>query len=506
MRTLARARALARSLARRAPQWTIEIMLVGGRRAVGAAAAAEPELAVRSVSSLLDLDVEALLARHEEEALTVLLLPHVLTRLLAEAPQPVIHLPSSAWILAELEPLQGLLELHGVVLAPRTAQALPRDGLEPSAEQLERAGRIDPTLIGVDAGVAAAEFLTWWGRHTLEALGSLDGMSVGYRPEDQPWLARFLELAPARFGTGVLDEAEFDLSLWNLDRHVLTQEHGRLIADGGRTVRLLNLPGFDPDRPYRLAANASRARVSRSPVLRPLCEAYAQELREAGWNDDEHRHDVGRRLAGGLVYDDALRSIYGRALALGEQFGDIFSEHGSAAFLSWLAEAEPEGRAIWHQPLPPLQGLPGATRRTAHLSGPRRRGRPRLRALVLGVRPAGARHPRPNSCRPPRAPRLRAHGYGSVAETGPPAPEPALAPPEDAPDAPSVPAREPSGGPADSHEQASAGAELGVRLTGYLGHVLGLGSAARGLCRGPACDRSGAKHGQRSRSTTFRHR
>ena len=63
MRTLARARALARSLARREPQWTIEIMLVGGRRAVDAAAEAEPELAVRSVSTLLDIDVEALLAR-----------------------------------------------------------------------------------------------------------------------------------------------------------------------------------------------------------------------------------------------------------------------------------------------------------------------------------------------------------------------------------------------------------------------------------------------------------
>ena len=478
MRTLARARALARSLARRAPQWTIEIMLVGGRRAVGAAAAAEPELAVRSVSSLLDLDVEALLARHEEEALTVLLLPHVLTRLLAEAPQPVIHLPSSAWILAELEPLQGLLELHGVVLAPRTAQALPRDGLEPSAEQLERAGRIDPTLIGVDAGVAAAEFLTWWGRHTLEAFGSLDGMSVGYRPEDQPWLARFLELAPARFGTGVLDEAEFDLSLWNLDRHVLTQEHGRLIADGGRTVRLLNLPGFDPDRPYRLAANASRARVSRSPVLRPLCEAYAQELREAGWNDDEHRHDIGRRLAGGLVYDDALRSTYGRALALGEQFGDIFSEHGSAAFLSWLAEASPRGaryginRYLLYRV---SRERPDVLRTYPDLDG--EDGPDFVRwCWGFGQQELGI----PSEFMPPApgAAPARARVW-QRAETGPPAPEPALAPPEDAPDAPSVPAREPSGGPADSHEQASAGAELGVRLTGYMGHTLGLGAAAR---------------------------
>ena len=42
-----------------------------------------------------------------------------------------------------------------------------------------------------------------------------------------------------------------------------------------RALRFLNLPGFDPDRPYQLNAMASRARVSRSPVLRELCERYA---------------------------------------------------------------------------------------------------------------------------------------------------------------------------------------------------------------------------------------
>src|SRR6202008_1902481 len=83
--------------------------------------------------------------------------------------------------------------------------------------------------------------------------------------------------------------------------------------------------------------------VSRSPVLRGLCEGYARELREAGWKDDEHRHDVGRRLAGGLVYDEGLRAIYGRAPAMGEQFGDIFEPAGSEAFLGWLGEPAPRG-------------------------------------------------------------------------------------------------------------------------------------------------------------------
>ncbi len=54
---------------------------------------------------------------------------------------------------------------------------------------------------------------------------------------------------------------------------------------------------------------ASRARVSRSPVLHELCERYAERAggRPAG-GMSEHREEVGRRLADGLVYDDSLRA------------------------------------------------------------------------------------------------------------------------------------------------------------------------------------------------------
>jgi glycosyltransferase involved in cell wall biosynthesis len=343
MRTLPRARTLVESLRRHEPAWSTGVMLIGRERAIAAARGADPLLSIRSASEVLDLDVETLLARHDEDDLTILLLPHLLLRMLDDDGEPVVHLPSTTWLLDGLRPLEELVARSGVVLVPRTAVDVPDDGLEPSHAQLERAGRIDATIIAVDARAAAREFLQWWGAHVERALGSLDALSVGDRPEDRPWLSRFLELAPARFQTGVLEDAGFNLSLWNLDRHELAEREGGVTVDQRWPLRLLNLPGFDPDRPYRLAANASRARVSRSPVLRALCLGYAEQLRACGWDDAEHRHEVGRRLFGGIVYDDALRAIYGRALSLGEDFGDLFSEGGTEAFLAWLSQPAPRG-------------------------------------------------------------------------------------------------------------------------------------------------------------------
>ncbi len=465
MRTLPRARALVASLRRNQPEWPVGVLLIGGEDAIAAKARAERELSISSVSQILELDVETLLARHDEEDLTVLLLPHLLLRLLEQDSQPLVHLPSSAWLLGDLRPLETLLDEAGVVLVPRATIDVPEDGLEPSRSELDRAGRIDPTVIAVDTGAPAREFLTWWSGHVERSLGSLDALSVGDRPEDRPWLSRFLELAPARFATGVLEDSGCNLSLWNLHRHVLTESPQGVVVDGRAPLRFLNLPGFDPDRPYRLAANASRARVSRAPVLRGLCERYAEELRAGGWDDAEHRHEVGRRLFGGLVYDDALRAIYGRALALGEDFGDPFAEAGTRAFLAWLEQPAPRGgrsginRYVFYRvsrersdvlrAYPDLDGDDAvgfvewcwAFGRT-ELAIPDR---------FMPPSPRGAHAPKPAAA----ADEGLVPG-GEVAP--PPPPAPALA----------------------RKARAPTSDELAVRLTGYMGHTLGLGAAARG--------------------------
>src|SRR6185437_9219103 len=235
--------------------------------------------------------------------------------------------------------------------------------------------------------------------------------------------------------------------------------------------------------------NASRARVSRSPVLRTLCESYAHELRAQGWNDAEHRHEVGRRLYGGLVYDDALRAIYARALALGEDFGDVFGEAGTGAFLQWLEQPAPRGagyginryvfyrvsreRADVLRAYPDLDDPDDAAGFLAwcRAFGQAELGIPeRFMPWQGGAPPAPPRpletsSPAPAQQRPQRRREPAARGRHD----------------EDSGQASvSVAERRPK--PA-----AVATADgLAVRLTGYMGHTLGLGAAARGYVAGLA--------------------
>ena len=153
---------------------------------------------------------------------------------------------------------------------------MPDDGLEPSREQLDRAGRIDDTVMAIDGGRRRASCWRGGSLTSRQTLGSLDAFAVGARPEDRPWLARFLELAPGALRHGRARRRGHQpeqVEPAHATRCDASAERGR---STGAPLRFVNLLGFDPDRPYRLAANASRARISRSPVLRGLVERYAE--------------------------------------------------------------------------------------------------------------------------------------------------------------------------------------------------------------------------------------
>lgn len=451
---LPQARALGRSLARYQPDWPLDVVLIGGQAAIEVALVAEQSLRLRSAAELLEIDVERLLARHEEQDLVVLLAPRLLQAFIREANAPLLHLPPSAWVLGPLETIEAALSARPVLLAPRASADLSDDGLGPSSQQLDWAGRIDEAIIGVDGSSAASGFLEWWAVQVEATIGSLDGAHVGARPEDRPWLARALELAPARFSTAVLEAPGCNLSMWNLHLHTLEQVGEGVLVDGGWPARFMNLPGFEPDRPHRLSAIASRVRVSASPALRELCVAYAEELRKAGWQDADLRRRVGERLADGVVYDDSLRALYGRSLALGADFGDLFSEQGTKAFTEWLSGPAPEGSAL------------GVNRylfyRVAHERPDVLRAYPDIDGAdgpgyvawcwAFGREELGI----PDHYMPPR-------------ERDP---QPVQQPVAALTEAPEARAR----------QRPASGIDgvLAVRVTGYLGHTLGLGSAARG--------------------------
>jgi glycosyltransferase involved in cell wall biosynthesis len=462
--TMPQARALGRSLARHQPDWPLDILLVAGEQVVSVAESEEP--LVRSAARELDIDVETLLASHAAEDLSILLLPRMLQRYAARTVEPVLHLPSSAWVLGALEPIAAALSNRSVLLVPRMPADVPNDGLEPSRAQMELEGRIDEAIMAVDGTPGAEGFLVWWGQHVEQTLGSPDARQSGGRPEDRPWLARYLELAPARFATGVLDDPGCNLNMWNLHNRMLDSGPDGVTVDGRWPLRFLNLPDFDPTRPYRLAPRASRVRVSRSPALHELCERYAGELLDCGWRDSERREEVGRRLADGIVYDDSLSAAYAWALTLGEDFGDVFSEEGTRAFLAWLAGPAPRGgahgvsRYLFHRvarerpdvmrAYPDLDGIGGA----GYVAWCWAFGREEL-AIPESFMP-----PRPGVAPLTGSPAAPDIGEGAAREVGAAA-------------RPVSPAHRPT--------QGTDGPA--VRLTGYLGHTLGLGAAARGYAQ-----------------------
>jgi len=456
--SLPRARALGRSLARHQPDWLFEVVLLAEEDVVGALVDEDDSVAVHPIRRDLDVDLGALLALHDERELSTLLAPALLQRCVRQVSEPVLHLPSSVWVLAPLEPVEASLREHSVLLAPRSSAEMPDDGLAPSRAQLDRAGRMEETIMAVDGGADALAFLAWWRAHAEQALGSLDARHSSDRPEDRPWLGRFLELAPARFSTGVLDDPGCNLSMWNLHRHLLTGSPDAPLVDGRRPLRFLNLPGFDPDHPHRLSVDASRARVSRSPILHDLCESYAAQLRDCGWSDPDHHAEVGRRLSHGLVYDESMRAAYATALALGEPIGDLFGDQGTNAFLAWLEGPAPRGAAhginryVFHRV---ARERPDVVRAYPDLDGPEGAeyvawcwafGRDELDL--------------PERFMPPRPGQTPA-GVAELAQRP----------------APQAPAQQPVPAAAVA---ATANDAVAVRMTGYLGHTLGLGAAARG--------------------------
>jgi glycosyltransferase involved in cell wall biosynthesis len=467
--TVPQARVLAASLLRHNPESSLDVVLIA-REALGDSTF-EP-VPLESVLPDFDVDVETLIACHDERDLIPLLLPRFLEAYCKQADGPVLHLPPTVLVTGDLGPVADVLRAHSVLLSPRTTHDPPNDGLGPSVAELESVGRISETIIGVDGGLEAQGFLGWWGGHLESMLGSLDGTEARGRPEDRPWLARLLELAPARFATAVLDDPGCNVSQWSLHERGLEWTPAGVRIDG-LPLRFIDFTGFDPDHPYRLSATATRVRVSRSEGLRELCASYATELLVAGWRAGEDHGEVGRHLANGLVYDEVLARLHTRAIALGEHFGDVFEGPGSAAFTIWLSGPAPRGaehgitRYVFYRV---LRERPDVMRAYLDLDGPdgaeyvawcRAFGREELEIpeCFMPAAPSGARPNTDASERPrePEAPR------GDDADGGP--------------------GRE--SGELDSHAQPGSN-DVGppaVRVSGYLGHALGLGSAARGYAQ-----------------------
>ena len=451
--TLAQARVMARSLHAHHPDWELELAYVGRTRDTRAR---HDSWQVTSVEESLGLDVEAMLSLYTPETLVRLLTPRVLRESARRHAGPVIHMPAGALVMDTLSPVAAPLGARPAVLVLRAESEPPADDLEPSRRQLFEAGRISPELIGVYPSETADAFLSWWIDRLDRIVGSPDGQRLGHIAEDHGWAYRSLELAPMLFDATVITDPGCNLSAWNLHEHELERVADRLVLDGGRPVRLFDLSGFDPGRRYALSAISTRVKLSRSPLLRELADTYAEQLLAAGWAEGRSRADIGRRLANGLVYDEALERLHDAARTLGQDPGDVFAADGTERFMAWLTAPAVRG------------GASGVNRyvfdRVLHERGDVVDAFPDL----------------DDADGPSFVEWCRTHGRGELQFPDALLPQP----PASATSAPRAVDPDPSiDAVTDAPAARRAGDSLGVRVTGYMGHVLGLGSAARSYAR-----------------------
>lgn len=456
---LSQARVMARSLRHHHPDWDVEVVLIGS-----ITTQADEPFRLVSVRDALGLDAEDLLARHPTHELVTLLVPRLLEARTQSSSRPILHLPANAWVLGDLTPWVLALKEHSVLLAPRLSGEIPEDGLTPTSRALADHGRVATDLIGVSGSGCTARFLRWWNERLESVLGRPDGGTLGHARRDRDWVIhRWLELGPALFSAALLTGPGDHLSAWNLHEHRLQQVGNDILVDNGKPLRLMTFEGFEPERPYRLNADAGRVRVSRSPALRCLTVRYAAELQAADWTDTSRRRDVGGTLANGLIFDERLQALYVSGQALGQNLGDPLSPAGTATFMDWLRGPAPRG------------GTHGVNR---YVYQRVMRERPDVVAVYRDLN-AGGGPGLVNWC----------HSSGATEMGIPDELMPAPVPPGQALAADQAPAASPGADGAGPRSLRAASPDetkdqtLGVRVSGYLGHVLGLGAAARGYAQ-----------------------
>jgi glycosyltransferase involved in cell wall biosynthesis len=242
---------------------------------------------------------EGMAAIYDVKELAAVLKPLVLNYLLERDGEPVVCVDADVRFFADIDEIARLTASEPVMLTPHGGLVV----LAPDDD----AGRL----------------IDWWrGR-------------VRFRRDELSRVVR-------RFH--VIRDPGVNAGYWSLDESVVERRGGSYCVNGA-PLRSFHFSGFDPARPYALSTHQTRIRLPDEPVLAVLCEDYASELRDAGFNSEEQQRWTYAELADGTPLTAALRSLYcdgerERAFRLSP-----FTEAGTTEFIAWCRGPADRGSA-----------------------------------------------------------------------------------------------------------------------------------------------------------------
>jgi hypothetical protein len=193
----------------------------------------------------------------------------------------------------------------------------------------------------ISVGPQARDMLAWW----QERL-SRDSLVAPHRMlfVDQRWI----DLVPGFFPHVVLRDPGYNVAYWNLHTRPLQRE-GDAITVGGAPLRFFHFSGYQPERPWILSQYVRENRrviLSEQPLVRELCDNYAQRLAVHAAPRLAYRF---ASLAGGVALTPSTRAIYRTALLTAERSGvlppPLAFVDDDVEVLAWLHEpVRPRGR------------------------------------------------------------------------------------------------------------------------------------------------------------------
>lgn len=307
---------VAAAIAHHHPEWNVTAVWCGDPQL-------RPVLPERLVSTWCDLDLAESTGAGWNRLL-VTLAPRLyewcrtaaaVHRLLDSGAQRVVVLRVGS--VAVLGDVSALVGSTGVTLVERAPGGLPVDGLSPSEAELLNHGEHSVVVASFAAGAQPA--LAWLGQRLADAAGR-----VG------PWLDRMGSL----FAAARCDDQRIGVGPWRTPK---TMSNG----DSGPT--LLDLDLLDRGEPWYfvLGVAPARMRLSSQPLFSAAVRNGLAQIAGA---------DAPIRLPGGVVVDDAIRSLMRRVLhewrtdekpLPPEPFGPQ-----NSAFVGWLESAYESGAAI----------------------------------------------------------------------------------------------------------------------------------------------------------------
>jgi glycosyltransferase involved in cell wall biosynthesis len=281
--------------------------------------------------------------------------PLVLKHLLEAGRPHVIFFDPDICIFEPLDEIGSLAEEHSIVLTPHTTRPIPRDGRKPTESDLLTSGAYNLGFIGV--GGDSQDFLSWWWERLRRdcLIDQERGLFI-----DQRWM----EFAVSYFSHRILLDETLNVAYWNVYNRRLESNGSRYLIEG-KPLRFFHFSGFKPEHPHLLSKHQGdkpRVLLSEEPVLRRLCNEYAERVRKAGYGSDSWEVEYGwGKLPEGTAIDDRMRRIYRQAVqeaesGIGEAPPDPFDLERSPGLLDWLNQpAEPDGPVsrylmrIWHE-------------------------------------------------------------------------------------------------------------------------------------------------------------